>query len=256
MLKNRVALVTGATGGGMGRSIALTLAQNGADIVLNYGTTRESGEVRENALSIVQAIESMGQRALLIHADTRDAYAVQAMVDEAVATLGRVDILVNNAGGGWLPGDIVEKPPKQFRDVIAAEVDGAFLCIQACLPLMRENNWGRIINLGAFRAGTWAAEGGGEPVDYAVGKAGRMILTKHLALRERKHNITVNLINPGPGHTAHFESTEQALSCLSHGADWQTRSQATPQDIAETVLFLCSEQARFVTGSHIAFSIE
>jgi 3-oxoacyl-[acyl-carrier protein] reductase len=247
--------VTGSTGGGMGRSIALTLAQNGADIVLNYGTNRDSGAVRENALSIVQAVESMGRQALLIHADTRDPYEVRAMVLEAVARFGKIDILVNNAGGGWLPGDIAEKPPKQFRDVVAAEVDGAFLCIQACLPIMRENHWGRIINLGAFKAGTWAAEGG-EPVDYAIGKAGRAILTRHLALRERQHNITVNLINPGPEHTAHFESTEQALSYLAHGDDWQARTRATPQDIAEAVLFLCSEAARFITGSHIAFSIE
>jgi NAD(P)-dependent dehydrogenase (short-subunit alcohol dehydrogenase family) len=89
MLIDRVALVTGSTGGGMGRSIALTLAQNGADIVLNYGTNRDSGAVRENALSIVQAIESMGRQALLIHADIRDPYEVQAMVNEAVARFGK-----------------------------------------------------------------------------------------------------------------------------------------------------------------------
>jgi NAD(P)-dependent dehydrogenase (short-subunit alcohol dehydrogenase family) len=174
------------------------------------------------------------------------------MVHKAQEALGHIDILVNNAGGAWLPGDIVDTDPEAFRDVIEAETFGAFLCTRACLPLMRQQRWGRIISLGAYDAGIWT-DG---PLSYAIGKGSRALLTRHLALQERKHNITVNLINPGPGHTFGFESLDVALSYAQHEDTWQERRKATPQDIADAVLFLCREEARFVTGSHIAFSIE
>ena len=119
---------------------------------------------------------------------------------------------------------------------------------------MRGNGWGRIVTLGAQEAGYWAAEHFG-PVEYAIGKGGRALLTRHLALKERQYNITVNLINPGPGHTPAFESVAKAEAFAAHGEAWQARSSATPQDIAEAVLFLCSEEARFITGSHINFAI-
>jgi NAD(P)-dependent dehydrogenase (short-subunit alcohol dehydrogenase family) len=90
---------------------------------------------------------------------------------------------------------------------------------------MRENKWGRIITIGVYRAGHWAAEEFGH-VKYAIGKGGRALLTKHLTLRERKYNITVNLINPGPGHTAHLDM-ETALLFIRHGTHWKSRTKAT-----------------------------
>jgi NAD(P)-dependent dehydrogenase (short-subunit alcohol dehydrogenase family) len=254
-LEDRVALITGSTGGGMGRSTALTLARNGADIVLNYGTNRRDAEADEVSKGVEQAVRDLGRRVILVKADTKSADEVGAMVKQTVDELGKIDILVNNAGGGWNPQDITKIPPEQFREVIEAEVMGAFNCIQACLPIMRENKWGRIVNLGIIGAGQWAADKH-SPVEYAIGKAGRVLLTRHLALQERKHNITVNVVNPGPGHTAHFDTVEQALSFSDHSDKWKSRKNATPQDIADAVLFLCSEEARFVTGSHITFSIE
>jgi 3-oxoacyl-[acyl-carrier protein] reductase len=177
------------------------------------------------------------------------------MVKQALDRFGKIDILLNNAGGGWNPKDITETPIEQFREVIEAEINGAFNCIRECLPIMRKNRWGRIINLGAFDAGSWAAEDGG-PVEYALGKSGRAILTRHLAFKERKYNITINLINPGPGHTPAFGTIDKALLFANRSEEWKSRKQATPQDIAEAILFLCTEQARFITGSHITFSIE
>lgn len=250
-LAGRVALVTGATGGGMGRSTALTLALHGADVVLNYGTHRRDDAADAASAAVARAIRDMGRDVLLVKADTRDPEEIDAMVARAVDTFGRVDILVNNAGGAWAPGDLAETDPEVFRDVVEAEAFGAFLCIRACLPLMRRQGWGRIISLGAYDAGTWA----GDPVSYAVGKSARAILTRHLAHQEREHNVTVNLINPGPGHTAHLPNLAIALDYARHGEAWQTREQATPQDIADAVLHLCREEARFVTGSYVAFSI-
>lgn len=255
ILKGRVALITGSTSGGMGRSTALTLARHGADIVLNYGTNRRDAGADKAARAVEKAIRDMGRRVMLVKADTRVADEVSAMVAGAVEAFGKIDILVNNAGGGWVPRDIVEIPPEQFRNVLEAEIDGAFHCIRECLPIMRKNHWGRIVSLGVSGAGHWAAEGG-EPVEYALGKGGRALLTRHLALKERKHNITVNLINPGPGHTAHLQSLDQALSYAGRCQEWRARQRVTPQDIAEAILFLCTEQARFITGSHVSFSIE
>jgi len=251
ILSGRVALITGSTGGGIGRSIALTLASNGADITLNYGTHRTDSAA---AQAVQAAVENMGRKAQFIRADTRRAAEVENMVKQVIDTFGKVDILVNNAGGGWDPHDITELSPEQFRSEIAAEIDGAFYCVRACLPNMRRQQWGRIINLGAFGAGHWAAEHG-EPLEFAIGKGGRALLTRHLALKERQHNITVNLINPGPGHTPHFESLDDALQHVQHEPVWLERQHATPQDIADAVLFLCTEQARFITGSHINFAI-
>lgn len=255
VLTGRVALITGSTGGGMGRSIAFTLARNGAHIVLNYGTNRRDAEADKTAEEVRNAIEKLGVRALLFKTDTRNADEVSAMVKQAVKELKKIDILVNNAGGAWNPKDIAETPPEQFKEVIEAEINGAFNCIRECLPIMRKNRWGRIINIGAFDAGHWAAPGSA-PVEYAIGKGARALLTRHLAFKERAHEITVNLVNPGSGHTAHLETVEKALAFSERSSEWEKRKEATPQDIAEAILFLCSEQARFITGSHIEFSIE
>lgn len=254
-LEGRVALITGSTSGGIGRSTAFTLASNGADIVLNYGTNRKDAEADEAAEEVKKAILSLGRRALVAKADTAVAKEVEGMVNAAVREFGKVDILVNNAGGVWSPKDITKTEPEQFLKVIDAEICGVYHCIRECLPIMRRNGWGRIVNLGVYEAGHWAAEEFG-PAEYAIGKGGRALLTRHLALKERKSNITVNIINPGPGHTPHFESIEEALVYADHSAEWSSRKHSTPQDIADAVLFLCTEAARFITGSHLTFSVE
>lgn len=253
ILKGRVALITGSTSGGMGRSTAFTLAKNGADIVLNYGTNRRDAEADKASKAVEKAIRDLGRRVILVKADTKKADEASAMIKKAVNEFGKIDILVNNAGFGvWAQKDITEIPPEQFREGIEAEIHGAFHCIRECLPIMRKNRWGRIILLGIIGAGYWA----GGPLEWAIGKGGRALLTRHLALKERKYNITVNLINPGPGHTAHIPTIEKALSFADRCEEWKSRKQVTPQDIAEAILFLCTEQARFITGSHITFSIE
>ena len=116
-LEGRVALVTGASGRGMGRSIALTLAREGADIVVNFK------ERRDRAEQVAQAIEAMGRRALVYQADVADPVAVQAMVEAAEARFGRLDIVVISAGGSWRPQDITEIDPAHWRAVMSEEID-------------------------------------------------------------------------------------------------------------------------------------
>lgn len=114
-LKGRVALITGSTSGGMGRSTAFTLAKNGADIVLNYGTNRKDAEADEASREVEKTLRGLGREVLLVKADTKKPEDVSALVSEAVKRFQKIDILVNNAGGGWNPKDLTETPPDSSR---------------------------------------------------------------------------------------------------------------------------------------------
>ncbi|MDE3096946.1 MAG: SDR family oxidoreductase [Chloroflexota bacterium] len=239
-LEGRVALVTGATGGGMGRSIALTLARDGADLVLNYRAKHE------RAASVAAAVESMGRRALPFAADVSDAAAVDAMFAAARARFGKVDIVINSAGGPWKPQDITEIAPAHVRAVLAEEVEATFLLLRAALPEMRRQGWGRFISIGGYLADDWRFGPPEAPLDYPLGKAARHWLTRTLGPRELAHGVTVNAIAPGPTPPV---SLEEALAALRGGR--RGRAGNTPQDVAEVAAFLCSDEAARITGAVI-----
>jgi NAD(P)-dependent dehydrogenase (short-subunit alcohol dehydrogenase family) len=238
-LAGRVALITGASGRGMGRSIALTLAREGADIVVNYK------ERAERAQTVANEIEALGRRAFLHQADTSDPDAVAAMVADATAALGPIDIAVVSAGGSWKPADIAAIEPAHWRDVLAEEIDAAYSVIRALLPSMRERRWGRIILVGGYLADTWPFAPPDAPLDYPLGKAARHWLARTLGQLERGTGVTVNAVAPGP--IAYIER-DDALRLAREGP---SGGDITPQDVAEVVAFLCSERARFVSGAVI-----
>ena len=150
-LKGRVALVTGSTGEGMGRSIALTLAREGADVVLNHGTNRRTSA--SNNRRLVKAIEALGTRAIVERADTAKGDEVRNMFTRAEREVGSVDILVNNAGGAWDPRqDLTKVDDRAWQGVLRAEIDGMFHTIRRALPAMRRNRWGRVVNIGMERS--------------------------------------------------------------------------------------------------------
>jgi 3-oxoacyl-[acyl-carrier protein] reductase len=183
-LTNRVAVVTGGSRG-IGRAVAIALAEAGADVAVNYR------ERAAEARSVVEAIRGAGGRAMAVAADVSQAAAVAQMVASVTAELGPVDILVNNAGIGLIR-TIDELTENEFDRTIAVNLKSAFLCTQAVAPGMRERRWGRIVNISSG-----AARGaGGIGPHYNASKAGMEGLTRGYAARLVKDGITVNAVAP------------------------------------------------------------
>jgi len=247
-LKGRTALITGSCGKGMGRSTALRLARDGANIVLNYGTHRAGAEVEANAKRIAEAIAKLGGRAIVQKADTTDEKQVMTMVEAACAEFGKVDILVNNAGGAWDARDYTEIDIEHFKQVLAAEIDGAFLTMKHVLPGMRERKWGRIIHISLTFA-LWMDSVEGMAPDYCLGKAARSWMTTAFGSQEFKHGITVNCIEPGVTPPLEFDEALKAAS--GDYSSFERRKQVNCHDVAEIIAFLCSDAGRFVSQSFI-----
>lgn len=183
-LNGRVALVTGASRG-IGRAIAIALAECGASVAVNYR------ERVADALSVVTDIQAMGCRAVAVQADVSVSAEVTDMVARVTAELGPIDVLVNNAGLAIIRG-IDDLTEEEFDTTIAVNLKSAFLCTKAVLPHMRAQKWGRIVNISSG-----AARGaGGVGLHYNASKAGMEGLTRGYAARLVKEGITVNAVSP------------------------------------------------------------
>lgn len=245
IFKDKVALVTGSTGEGMGRSIAFTFAREGAKVVLNYGTGHPNNA--HAAEKVLQELRALGGKGYSFKADMREEDDVQAMIEGIITLYGKIDFLVCNHGGDYAPADITEIERDHWRSVIKAEIDGLFYCIKHALPHMRREHSGRIVAV--TLAG--AEHTDGPPYDYNLGKSARHALIKSLAESEIENGITCNIV--APGHIPHA-TLRQAVDSAKHAAPWKRRVHTQPQDVAEAVRYLCSEEARFVTGSVIEFA--
>jgi 3-oxoacyl-[acyl-carrier protein] reductase len=183
-LKGRVALVTGGSRG-IGRAVAMSLAEAGAAVAVNYL------EKATEARNVVEAIRGAGGRATAVAADVSKAAAVSEMISSVARELGPIDILINNAGIGIIRG-IDELTEEDFDRTIAVNLKSAFLCIQAVVPGMRQRQWGRIVNISSG-----AARGaGGIGPHYNASKAGMEGMTRGYAARLVKDGITVNAVAP------------------------------------------------------------
>jgi 3-oxoacyl-[acyl-carrier protein] reductase len=199
-LDGRVALVTGASRG-IGRSIAIALAEAGADIVLNY-------RVRENEVRATEAaILGLGRSCTVVRADVSRHPEVDTMVELSLARHGHLDILVNNAGIARRQS-VEESTLKEWNEIIAVNLTSCFLVTQAVLPGMRERRWGRIINLSSVAAHV----GGIVAPQYAASKAGMLGLTHFYANALVKEGITVNAISPALIETEMVTSNLAATS--------------------------------------------
>ena len=265
----RTALVTGSCGEGMGRSIALRLAREGCNIVLNYGTHHKGKEMQDSARKIVEAISKQCAAAIVCEADTRDEEQVRAMVDAGRKAFGQIDILVNNAGGDWVIKDLTEIDIEHWRSVLSAEIDGALLTTKHVLAGMRQRKWGRIVHIG-MEGVLFTDSAGGLALDYCLGKAARAWLSRAAGRQEIAHNVTVNCVEPGM--TPRLSLKDAAALAFGATADpiigvadpttgkeswrgrWSQRPGPTSHDIAEAVAYLCSDAARFVTGTSVRFT--
>lgn len=234
-LAGKVAVITGS-GRGIGFASALTLAQEGAKIVI---TDIQADAVEQAVATLIQA----GHTAIGAVVDVCNLEQVQAMADQAIRTFGRIDILVNNAG---FTRDkyLLKMPVEDWDAVVDTILKGAFYCTKAVLPSMMENRWGRVINM-ASRAHL----GNPGQTNYAAAKAGLIGFTRSLAFEQGKFNITSNAIAPGLIETPLVRglSTYDTLR-TSALARQPVQRLGTVEDIANLVAFLSSDRASFITG--------
>lgn len=197
-LKGKVALVTGSSRG-IGRAIALALAEAGADVVVNFLRRAEEAQV------VSKSVGELGRRCACVQADVSSAREVERLVRESEERVGPIDILVNNAGISR-PQPIEEISERDWDDVIAANLKSCFLMTQAVLPGMRARRWGRIVNLSSVAAQV----GGVVGPHYAASKAGMLGMTHYYAQRLAKEGITVNAIAPALVETEMVTSNPNA----------------------------------------------
>lgn len=239
-LAGRVALVTGGSRG-IGRAIALALAASGASVVVNYRGNEAA------ASEVVEQITSTNGNALAIQSDVSDPANHEALIKATTDAFGRLDILINNAG---IARDnlLLRMKTDELDDVLNTNLRGVMLLTKAALRPMMKNKWGRIINMSSIIGLT----GNAGQSNYAATKAGVLGFTKAIALEMASRNITANAICPGfidTDMTAHAMSDDLRAKAMERIPLGRL---GTPDDIANTVVFLASDAASYITGQTLA----
>ncbi|HEX7588520.1 MAG TPA: SDR family oxidoreductase [Anaerolineae bacterium] len=235
MADERVAVVTGS-GKGIGREIAKRLADEGIAVVVNYQRDQAAGE---ESLANLKAVSP---RSVLIQADVATPEGARRLIDETLATFGRLDILVNNTGP-FLVKSVFDTEPDDWRRILDGNLSSAFYCTKYALATMRAQKSGNIVYLGSLNAET--TRGAPTTAAYNAAKTGLVVLSKSVARSEAHYGIRCNLVNPGFIDTyALSEADRRELPSLV-----PLGSLGKPEDIAEAVAFLVSDKARYVTGA-------
>jgi 3-oxoacyl-[acyl-carrier protein] reductase len=242
-LTGRVAIVTGAARG-LGRATALTLARRGAAVVVNDVR-------RELADGVVEEIEAAGGEAMAYVADISDEAQVEGMVAAATERFGTVDILVNNAGIMSTTGPLETVPLAEFKAMMEVNVTGVFLCMKAVLPIMKAKRSGKIVNVSSSAGRSMSTFNGPH---YTASKAAILGLSRHAANEAAPFNVNVNAVAPGTfvtegGRELLPDLTPEMIAHIEQGIP--LRRLGDPQDHANLVAFLCSEEASYITGATV-----
>ena len=240
-LQGRVALVTGSTAG-LGKAIAVALAQAGARVAINYAN---------NTARATRSFEEFQQQGegILVRADVTDPAGVETLVREVTRALGPIDILVPNATGDQPQKPIEEYDWAFFQSMIDFFIKSPYLLTRACLPHMKQQRWGRIVQVGSevFQRAVPNFSA------YVAAKGGQQGLHRSLATELAPHGITVNMISPGwiPVERHEKDPPEQKAGYLAlvPAARW-----GVPADVGGAVVFLASDAASFITGQNIAIN--
>ncbi len=240
-LNDRVAIVTGAgSKRGIGRAISICLANKGADIVvadLNLA----------GAKNTAQEVIDLGRKALAVEVDVTSSQSVERMVKSGLQYFGRIDILINNAGITQKISTMDMKE-KDFEKIIDVNLKGTFLCSKAVIKTMTERKYGRIICISSVSGKCGGGVYGGS--HYSASKAGVLGFSKALAKEVVEYGITVNSVSPGLVAT----DIRVGLSIEREREIWKTipmKRPGTPEEIAEAVAFLASDEAAYITGEDI-----
>ena len=238
LVEEKVALVTGS-GSGIGRQSALAFAREGAKVVV-------SDVVVEGGEETVRLIQSAGGQAVFVQADVSQAAEVEALINAAVETYGRLDCAHNNAGIAGRSQSTVDCTEENWERIIAINLTGVWLCMKAEIPHMLAQGKGAIVNT-ASDAGLIGVPRAGA---YVASKHGVVGLTKTAALEYAKAGIRVNAVCPGPIDTPMLQSVGQRRPRVVEkmAAAQPGGRLGQPEEIAEAVVWLCSDAASFVTG--------
>lgn len=236
----RFALVTGSSRG-IGRGIALALAQSDIHVAVNYLSNEKA------ALEVVSKIEKLGQTSFAVQADLRNANSVKELIEQVKQQFGRIDILVNNVGD-FLMRPLAQMSIDDWRAMMDSNLNSTFFCCKYALEGMRRKGYGRIVNIALANASQVKAYK--QVAAYAIAKTGVLILTKSLAIEEAKYGITVNAVSPG--FVDNGSLSKEVRSDMQKQVPMGNLG--VPQDIANAVIYLISEKAKYVTGAEIVVS--
>lgn len=238
-LQDRVAIITGGAKG-IGKATALKMAHEGALVIVLDILSEEASRVADE-------LNSLGVKARAMTADVSKKNEVDQMVEQTLKQFGRVDILVNNAGI-VRPALLEDVKEEDWDKVVSVNLKGTFFCTQAVLPTMKKNKYGKIVNIGSR-----ASLGKSDRTVYAATKAGLIGVTRTWALELAPHNINVNYVGPGPIATELFKSVNpegsEKTKAIISAIPLQRMGQ--PQDVANLISFLASDEASFITGQAI-----